>query len=310
MSALRGALAAIVLAALASGTALAQPTAPSAALTARAEAGDPAAMRALGTAAFDAQKASLNRADIRRNEAEAIRWYKMAADKGDAAAMHLLGVLYASRDASAPPPTPAPPVEAGQERFQVEIGDDDDRSEDPNMQEAVRWFRMAADKGDANGMFGLGTSYADGSGVKPNGQEAVRWLSRAAELGNTDAMVNLGFYYARGGSVAKDNARSLEWYRRAADLGNPVAMFTLGVKAHEGEGVERSYAEAVRWERMAADKGYAAAMLNLGHYYARGEGVPKNEAESLRWYRLAATNGSREASELLSQRGIEVQPGR
>jgi len=308
MSSIRGAVAALVLTGLCAAPPIVMAqTAPDAAVLARANGGDAAAMRALAASYVAAQRASPSRTEAKRNETEAVKWLTAAAGKNDAAAMHELGVLYASRDVGEDPPPAqvAPPGEAFDRVAALFDDDDRDLTHDPNMMEAVRWFRKAADLGYAKGMFALGTSYADGTGVNPSEAEAVRWLAKAAELGDTDAMVNMGFYHTRGGVVHKDDAEALRWYRLAADKGNPVAMFTLGIKYHEGEnGLSKNATEAVKWEKMAADKGYGPAMYVLARYYESGDGVEKSQVEAVRWYRLAAQNGSREAGEYLRQRGL------
>ena len=53
--------------------------------------------------------------------------------------------------------------------------------------EAVRWFRLAADQGDARAQFGLGVSYADGKGVLKDSVLAHMWLNVAGANGNASA---------------------------------------------------------------------------------------------------------------------------
>jgi hypothetical protein len=54
--------------------------------------------------------------------------------------------------------------------------------------EAVKWYRMAAEKGEAKAMFNLGLSYEYGDGVKQDHAEAVKWYRKAAEKGNQKAI--------------------------------------------------------------------------------------------------------------------------
>ena len=53
--------------------------------------------------------------------------------------------------------------------------------------EAVRWYRKAADQGDADAQFCLGVMYYNGNGVKQDYAEAVRWYFKAAEQGHEEA---------------------------------------------------------------------------------------------------------------------------
>ena len=61
--------------------------------------------------------------------------------------------------------------------------------------EAVKWYRKAADQGDAAAQFNLGVMYATGQGVPQDYAEAVKWYRKAAEQGHAGAQYNLGVMY-------------------------------------------------------------------------------------------------------------------
>ena len=54
-----------------------------------------------------------------------------------------------------------------------------------------RWYRQAAEKGHAEGMFTLATMYLTGKGQPKNPQEGRKWLEKAADLGNQSATIKL-----------------------------------------------------------------------------------------------------------------------
>jgi TPR repeat protein len=59
---------------------------------------------------------------------------------------------------------------------------------------AVRWFRAAAEAGDAQAMAVLGSLLAEGRGApgsRPDPREAKRWTEAAADLGHEFARVNV-----------------------------------------------------------------------------------------------------------------------
>ena len=64
-----------------------------------------------------------------------------------------------------------------------------------NYAEAVKWYRLAADQGDASAQYNLGVMYANGQGVPQNHAEAVKWYRLAADQGNASAQFNLGDMY-------------------------------------------------------------------------------------------------------------------
>jgi hypothetical protein len=93
-----------------------------------------------------------------QDDAEAVRWYRLAADQGLANAQYNLGMCYAR----------------GREVAQDDV-------------EAVRWYRLAADQGFANAQYSIGRCYALGIGVAQDDAEAVRWTRLAADQGHADA---------------------------------------------------------------------------------------------------------------------------
>ena len=56
-----------------------------------------------------------------------------------------------------------------------------------DKQEAVKWYRKAAEQGDPDAQCNLGVCCANGEGVKQNVQEAVKWFRQSAEQGNENA---------------------------------------------------------------------------------------------------------------------------
>src|SRR5271163_2770456 len=166
--------------------------------------------------------------------AEAVRWYRKAADAGEPGGMSDLGFMYQHGTGVAKDAT-----------------------------EAVRWYRKAADAGEPKGMSNLGIMYRDGAGVATDAAEAVRWFRKAADAGDARGMENLGFMYENGTGVAKDAAEAVRWYRKAADAGDAPGMNNLGAVYEKGTGVAKNAAEAVRWYRKAAAAGIQEAKDNL-----------------------------------------------
>ena len=59
----------------------------------------------------------------------------------------------------------------------------------------MRWYRLAAEQGDADAQSNLGVMYDSGHGVPQDYAEAVRWYRRAAEQGDASAQFDLGRMY-------------------------------------------------------------------------------------------------------------------
>lgn len=60
-----------------------------------------------------------------------------------------------------------------------------------NYNEAVKWFRLAADQGDPFAQYNLGLMYQHGTGVNKDYQEARKWFQMAANQGHTSAKLSL-----------------------------------------------------------------------------------------------------------------------
>jgi len=86
--------------------------------------------------------------------------------------------------------------------------------------------------------------YAQGYGVKPNIEEAIKWYQRAAQKGNAKAQLNMGALYAEGNGVEKNDIEAVEWYRKAAKDGYDKALYNLALMYKDGRGVPRDYQEA------------------------------------------------------------------
>ena len=56
--------------------------------------------------------------------------------------------------------------------------------------EAAKWYRLAADHGDASAQFNLGVMYANGQGVPQDHVLAHMWFNLSAAQGDEDAVEN------------------------------------------------------------------------------------------------------------------------
>ena len=63
----------------------------------------------------------------------------------------------------------------------------------------------------------LGIMYAQGQGVPQNDVEAVKWYRLAADRGNAASQLALARMYETGRGVPQSDVEVATWYRRAAD---------------------------------------------------------------------------------------------
>jgi TPR repeat protein len=160
---------------------------------------------------------------------------------------------------------------------------------------AVKWYRKAAERNDAEAQFKLGWCYERGQGVAKDEVEAVKWYRKAAEQNQAAAQYNLGGCYYEGRGVAKDEQEAVKWWRKAAEQNYSQAQYILGLCYYEGQGATKDYVEAVNWYRKAAAQNQAEAQNNLGACCERGEGVAQDPVAAVEWYRKAAAQNLAEA---------------
>lgn len=129
------------------------------------------------------------------------------------------------------------PADAGHGPSQVLLGEILDMAE--QNEEAVKYFRLAADQGLAEGYFGLGGMFATGEGVGRDLAAARQWITRAAEAGHKHAVHVVAVAYMKGGlGIAEDERRSpeaLQWIERAAKLDSVAAIDRLAAAFRQGE---------------------------------------------------------------------------
>ncbi len=98
---------------------------------------------------------------------------------------------------------------------------------DKNYNDALYYYRRAAELGHAQAQFKLGVMYYSGDGVKQDYVETVKWYRKAAEQEYAPAQYNLGLMYQCGYGVQQDKSEAVKWYRKAAEQGDTDAQEAL-----------------------------------------------------------------------------------
>jgi TPR repeat protein len=123
--------------------------------------------------------------------------------------------------------------------------------------EALKWYRTAAELGDADAQGRIAFLLA--TGPEPKYAEAAKWFKTSAERGHEQAVYWMGRFSEEGWGVPKDPKVAARLYQEAAIAGDPDAQYRLGVLQREGRGVERDAKRAQMWVLRAAMQGNAEA---------------------------------------------------
>lgn len=225
---------------------------------------------------------------VSHDYAQAAKYYRIAAEKGHAAAQNNMGFL-----------------------FERGYGVNRD------FGEAEKWFRRAADQGLALGEANLGWMYYSGRGLERDRDRAEFWFRRAADQGLAYAQFMMGQLAERqktlGNTLVGNYQVASEWYARAAEQGHARASFELGNLFYYGK-LGHNYPEAARWFRQAAEQGDTEAVFRLGELFSRNhDDLPANLSEAVRWFRIAAEQDNTKAQYrlgclLLEGEGIAHDP--
>ena len=134
-------------------------------------------------------------AGVERDWLKAAEWYSKAADAGDdgaAAALGFIGrnwvrmnpggnqAIYALVEKAAKMGNPRAQFSLGLMNYR--IGDLSFDATSGNLDEALTWYRRAAEQGDVDSEIVLALAYAKGIGVAQSEVEAYKWYDLAASL--------------------------------------------------------------------------------------------------------------------------------
>lgn len=237
--------------------------------------------------------------DIQGRYDEARGFYNLAGGADYSASLVNLGFMYvsergATRDYPAAMKLYRRAADLGNLRARTNIGEMFQLgwSVQPNLDEAVLWYRLAAQNGWPNALDTLANLYrkgkdAEGKGLEQNLTEAIRLYRVAAELKSSNAMNNLGQLYLSGDLGEANVAEGVRWLTEAADQGNRFAPYNLARTYRDGKLVKRDYALALTLFERSADLGFAPARIAIGRMYLDGQGVKKNKAEAAFQFVLA-----------------------
>lgn len=129
------------------------------------------------------------------------------------------------------------PADGGHGPSQVLLGQILDMAE--HNEEAVKYFRLAAEQGIAEGYYALGAMHASGEGVTRDVGAARQWMTRAAQAGHGQAVRAVAIAYMQGGlGIAESERQSpeaLRWIERAAELDSVAAIDRLALAFRQGQ---------------------------------------------------------------------------
>ncbi len=157
-------------------------------------------------------------------------------------------------------------------------------------EEAVKWYKRAAEKGHPEAQTALARCYEDARGIAQDYAEARKWYAAASEQDIREARYGLAVLHSRGLGGPKDEGSAVSLSRRAAEQGHTGAQVFLANLLSTADDVPHDNVEAVKWFREAAESGHPEGQLGLGVAYRDGSGVEADIVISYVWFSIALKN--------------------
>jgi hypothetical protein len=154
----------------------------------------------------------------------AVRLYRSLADKGDAIAQTMLGMMYAQGQG---------------------VPQDD--------AQAFLWVRKAADQGFAQAQGMLGHMYAMGRGVPRDDAKAFFWIRKGADKGIDADLFSLGLMYAYGHGVPQDYVQAHMWFALAGSRTEDAEMREHALGERDQVAAKMTNAQIAEAQRLARE---------------------------------------------------------
>ncbi len=193
---------------------------------------------------------------VPKDDQQALRYTKLAAEQGNPAAQCALASRFLSG-----------------------------RGVTKDEDQAAELAAKSAAARDPCGQRLLGSLYMEGAGVLPDQKKGIQLIRWAADQGYAAALYDLGRDYGTGDGVTQDFPLSRTYLEAAIAKGYQMAAIRLGEMYATGQGADRNGPKALSlWQAAAQDKDapddvVALAAYNLGMAFSRGWMTPVNQSE-------------------------------
>lgn len=157
-----------------------------------------------------------------------------------------------------------------------------------NLEEARRYYELAAELGHPKAQFFLGNMYEFGEGVQQDWRIARDWYQRAANNGERNSQMNLARILETGRAGVIDIEQSAVWYLEAAKQGDAQAATNLALIHLRSELSASDTNLAVQLLEFSAAKLDGLACLVLGEIYMQGSCVEQSDENATMHLCLAA----------------------
>lgn len=215
---------------------------------------------------------------VEKNDSKAMKYYALSANSPNAKAAAQFNYALMLKDYyykhehhenTAEELSFASIIEASSISSNIEITVDENPTKNTrtviknNLTLATKYFRAAAQQGDAEAMNNYGLMLMKGEGMPKNLEEAERYFRMSSDLGNSFAQNNIGMLIKK-----TDPEEAKRLFYLSASQSNLSGMNNYGLMLMKSEKLEDRI-EALSWFKASADEGHSMAMFNYAMMFIK-----------------------------------------
>lgn len=226
--------------------------------------------------------------DIERDLDDGLRLLNEAMSQGEVTASYLLGLIHHKG-----------------------VKDNDAYLMRPDISEAIKLYKNAADKENADAAYNLFHLYFHGEEIEQDNVRALKYLKMGADNYHGPSQYQLGNFYQNGILVDKDLSQAERYFMLSAFKGDNEARVAVGIAieqqidegAYDAEGLEEYKQSQIdwifKWLNYAADEKYPLALHQLGIRYATGNKIEQDYKKAISFFKQAHDLGFEESTNSL-----------
>jgi TPR repeat protein len=157
-----------------------------------------------------------------------------------------------------------------------------------DSKKAFEFWRKAAERGDAKGMFNIAMCYYNGHGVEKSEKDHVEWMGKAADKGLLLAKMDYAAFLYRGVQVTADVPRAVEMLKECCNHPQNLLMGRAEwhlAQIYESETLDpaaQDFRAARDYYKLSGEKGQREGTVNYALYLLDGKGGDPDVDEGIR----------------------------
>lgn len=165
------------------------------------------------------------------------------------------------------------------------------RGVNQNIEQAIKYFEMAASAGESEAYGPLGNMYLKGIGVEKDFEKAKSYFTKGIAKGDPNSFNGLGNMYLNGIGVTMDVSKAFTYFNASSSKGNPEGQYYYGYLFLKGIGTPINYKNAFNLFTVSAQQHNVLAYYQLGVMALNGLGMSTDCNSAVKFFKMVAEKG-------------------